>query len=299
MDEVRNITLNVSAISHIGCVRHNNEDNLFVDGELMEDQEVNRGIFFTETLVNPWHLLAICDGMGGLEEGERAASIGVHRLNSLMQPTPMLAVQSKIDEYARKTSIEIDAECSARIQNGGKAGKEGTTLALVYMYGNFVHVANVGDSRVYILRLDQLIQVSEDQTLLYRQMQEGKMTREEMRKHPRSNVIDRFLGMPESAIGSDFVTHRELELCDNDRILICSDGLSDLVPHKEMERILISERNPENAAKVLVSTALELSGKDNTTVIVADVSDNAMCKPTQKMVETLKAFNEPGDTTTS
>ena len=74
MDEARNLLLHVAAMSHIGCVRKNNEDNLFVDGDLMEDEEVNRGTFFSATLENPYHLLGICDGMGGLDEGERRAS---------------------------------------------------------------------------------------------------------------------------------------------------------------------------------------------------------------------------------
>ena len=153
----------------------------------------------------------------------------------------------------------------------GEAGREGSTLALLYLTGRYACVSNVGDSRVYLLRGNRLFQLSTDQSPVYRSMMNGEITREQMRKHPRGNVISAFIGMPAERKPSPYVNHRVVELCMGDRFLVCSDGVSDLLSHEEIRGRLTQEGAPKPTASVLVERALEMGGKDNTTCIVIDV----------------------------
>ncbi|MBQ6399579.1 MAG: serine/threonine-protein phosphatase [Clostridia bacterium] len=261
------ITLRGAVISHIGCVRGNNEDNFYFNGDFMDFKEVNQGAAFRVDSIREHHLLCICDGMGGLEGGERAAGLAVQEIGKLDKPYSIQDISLQIDSFARDISEKIQQDAN---QKEGK-NKEGTTMALAYLTGGTMHVANVGDSRVYVLRNGILNQVSMDQTQLYQRMLTGQLTREQLRKHPDSNKIDHYLGMPQDRISKDFVFHKNCSLCGNDRVFLCSDGISDLIPHEQMEHILYNNASPMDAARQMVEVALEMSGKDNATVIVVDV----------------------------
>lgn len=277
-----------AVISHIGCVRGNNEDNFYFDGDLMKPDEVNAGTMFRTVARREYHLMGICDGMGGLEGGERAAALAVSRMKELDHPASVQEVALQIDTYAREVGQSIREDA----QKKGDQIKEGTTMALVYLTGGTMHVANVGDSRVYMLRNMTLFQVSMDQSQIYRMMLAGQLTREQMRKHPQANKIDHYLGMPEERISKDFVFHRNISLCSGDRLFLCSDGISDLLPHETMEKILANNAAPMDAAKVLIESALEMGGKDNSTVIVADVTGVHLPMTTPASVAALTLLHE-------
>lgn len=261
------IMLRGAVISHIGCVRTNNEDNFYFNGDRMRENEVNSGTAFRVFSTREHHLLCICDGMGGLEGGERAAALAVNGMERLDRELSIQEISQQIDVYAREISEAIQKDA----KQSGEQAKEGTTMALAYLTGGTMHVANVGDSRVYVLRNGILNQVSMDQTQLYQRMLTGQLTREQLRKHPDSNRIDQYIGMPRDRISKDFVFHKNCSLCNSDRIMICSDGVSDLLPHEQMEQILSGNAAPMDAARQLIESALEMSGKDNATAIVADV----------------------------
>lgn len=263
----REITVSAAAISHIGCVRSNNEDNFFFDGDFMPQSEVNAGTRIHAMLTRPNHIFAICDGMGGLDGGEDAAAIGVQALGGLEK-----LLRSGTDLQARLRDFTIDV--SQKIFADGerkKSGKQGATLALLILRGSIASIANVGDSRVYLLRRGVLTQVSRDHTVVYTQMLQDTLTREQARKHPTGNRIYQYLGMPRSQIRDDFLYYRECALCNGDRFFICSDGISDLLPHDQLTALLDAYSAPADAAAALVSAALELGGKDNATCIVGDV----------------------------
>lgn len=266
------LTANAAVVSHMGCVRRNNEDNFFFDGDLMQDDVVNDGALIQATISQQHHLFAVCDGMGGLKGGERASSIGVHSMVQLNKYMPAANVSRAIDAYALDT-------CERVYQDGvsqGEAGREGTTLALLYMADGKAYAANVGDSRVYVLRMGKLFQVSTDHSPVYKMMQRGELTREQMRKHPRGNVIELFMGMAKARLPKAYVSHFTFQICSGDRFLICSDGLSDLLMHEEIQQALNDNPTPKDAALQLVARALEMGGKDNTTCIVVDVSGDSL-----------------------
>ena len=100
----KELTLNAAVISHRGCVRDNNEDNFFFEGDLMPDENVNEGTAIRAKVTKDFHLLAICDGMGGLQGGERASSIAIHTMTILNQYFPAASVERAISSYADEAS---------------------------------------------------------------------------------------------------------------------------------------------------------------------------------------------------
>lgn len=258
------IKVKCAVISHIGNLRSNNEDNFFLNGDMMRMEEVNGGAAVTYEGAAETHLFGVCDGMGGLEGGERASLIAVQGLNKLVdlqgRPFP-LAADAVMREISR--AVERDGE------ENGKKQKEGTTAAVLHLTRQAAWAANVGDSRVYLLQNGHLKQITQDHSPIYQMMLEGKLTREQARKHPQSNAISHYLGMPADRQSRDFVFVRQLRIAQGDRLMICSDGLSDLVSHPRMEELL-SRGETMDACRALVSEALILGGKDNVTVMVID-----------------------------
>ena len=278
-----NITVNGCVISHRGCVRENNEDNFFFDGDRMLDDEVNEGASITAKIEKPFHLFSICDGMGGLQGGERASAICVKDMDMLNVSMPANNIQKAIDVYA-------DQACRKVYQDSltiGEDGREGSTMALLYLAGGKAYVGNVGDSRVYLLRLGKLYQLSTDHSPVYQMMQKGQLTREQMRKHPQGNVIGAYIGMPEERKPKPYTAHFVTPLCEGDRFMLCSDGLSDLLSHDELQRRLGETKDPKTATTQLIWRALEMGGKDNTTVMVLDISAAGLPQATAASVARL------------
>ena len=262
------ITVNAVVISHRGCARENNEDNFFFDGDILTENEADGGAVICEQITQPYHLFAICDGMGGLQGGERASAICVQSMGVLNMSLPAASIQRAIDAYA-------DEACRRVYQDSleiGEDGREGSTLALLYMSGGKAYVGNVGDSRVYLLRMGKLYQLSTDHSPVFRMMQKGQLTREQMRKHPQGNVIGAYIGMSEDRKPKPYASHYSVGLCAGDRFMLCSDGLSDLISHDELQRRMAEAKDPKSAASQLVWRALEMGGKDNTTCMILDIS---------------------------
>lgn len=270
------ITVNACVISHRGCVRDNNEDNFFFDGDLMPQGEVNEGVAICEKITKDFHLFAICDGMGGLKGGERASEICVRGMGVMNLQLPATSVSRAIEVYADEACRRVYRD-SLEI---GEDGREGSTLALLYLTAGKAFVGNVGDSRVYLLRMGKLYQLSTDQSPVYRMMQKGELTREQMRKHPKANVIGAFIGMAEERKPKPYTAHFAAQLYEGDRFMLCSDGVSDLLSHDELQRRLAENKEPKAAVSQLVWRALEMGGKDNTTCMVLDVSSEGLPMPT-------------------
>ena len=277
------ITVNAAVLSHKGCVRDNNEDNFFFDGDLMQDDVVNDGAYIRMSLSRNYHLFAVCDGMGGLQGGERASSLGVHTLASLNLYLPEKQVNRAIDVYADDACRKV-YEDSITLN---EAGREGTTLALMYLADGRAHIGNVGDSRVYLMRMGRLFQLSRDHSAVYNMMLRGELTREQMRKHPEGNKIGAFIGMEESRKAKPYVFHMDVDLCQGDRFMICSDGLCDLLSHEEIQRKMAEGTEPGMIVSQFVWRAMEMGGKDNTTCILVDVVGGKLPAPT---AESMAAF---------
>lgn len=222
----------------IGYVRDHNEDSLII--------------------IPP--LFAVADGMGGHEAGEIASEITV---NTLAELAP-----SHLDAEGLTAAVEAAnySVMKAPRQGIGRDGM-GTTLTAAMLEGERLLIAQVGDSRAYLLHKGHLQQITRDHSLMADLIEAGQITPEEARVHPNRSVITR-------AIGSDIHMRPdiyELNVDAGDRILLCSDGLSSMISNNAIESIMRRQSDAQHCADELVTAALENGGADNVTVVVADV----------------------------
>ncbi len=222
----------------VGCVRDHNEDSL---------------------VVRP-PLFAVADGMGGHAAGEVASEIAVNVLAELAPEHP--------DGAALQTAVEEANREIIRASRDGR-GREGmgTTMTACMLEGERLLIAQVGDSRAYLLHQGKLQQLTRDHSLMADMIEAGQLTPEEARNHPQRSVITR-------ALGSDPNTRPdiyEINVDAGDRLLVCSDGLSSMVRNETIEATLRRVRDPQRCASQLVNEAIAAGGHDNVTVIVSNV----------------------------
>lgn len=257
-----NTYISWGARSDVGLVREHNEDSFL--------------------LRTP--LFAICDGMGGHAAGEVASSIAV---NVIVDKAPSTADDVRLGAAIEAANQEI---IDAPAKGIGKPGM-GSTASAILIEGNRMAVAHVGDSRIYLLHHGTLVRITHDHSYVEELVDSGQITADEARTHPSRSVVTR-------ALGSDpdmYADHFSLEISDGDRIILCSDGLSGMVPDDEIESIAVSNVTPQKAADNLVSAALTYGGSDNVTVIVVDVLDDGIADKTRRhfthgMIATFIAF---------
>ena len=237
------------ARSDVGLVREHNEDSFL--------------------LRTP--LFAVCDGMGGHAAGEVASSIAVKVIGEEAPNTANDVLLGAAIEAANQAVIEAP-------QKGiGKPGM-GSTASAIFIEGNQMAVAHVGDSRIYLLHHGTLVRVTHDHSYVEELVDSGQITADEARNHPSRSVVTR-------ALGSDpemYADHFTLEVSDGDRIILCSDGLSSMILDDEIESIAVSNITPQNAADSLVSAALTAGGADNITVIVVDILDDGLVEKNRR-----------------
>lgn len=226
----------------IGCLRDHNEDSLVVTPPLF----------------------AVADGMGGHAAGEVASEIAVRVLSEQAPEHPDGPALGRAVEEANRAVIQ------AAHEGRGRQGM-GTTMTAAMLEGERLVIAQVGDSRAYLLHQGKLQQLTRDHSLMADMIEAGQLTPEEARTHPQRSVITR-------ALGSDTHLHPdiyEINVETGDRLLICSDGLSGMVFDDEIENTLRRVQDPQRCASQLVNEAIAAGGHDNVTVIVADVTGYA------------------------
>ncbi len=210
-------------------------------------------------------LFAVADGMGGHVGGEVAARVAVDTLRASFRKQPTV-------EGLRRAVAEANRDVWRKGQVESGLRGMGTTLtatALVRDPGGrqVIALANVGDSRAYVYSRGQVIQITADHSLAEERVRQGEMTEAEAQVHPQRHILTRALG-----VSSDVdVDLWELHLTDGDRILLCSDGLTNEVDDQQIQRVLASTSDPQEAARALVRAAVDHGGNDNVTVVVADV----------------------------
>ena len=142
----------------------------------------------------------------------------------------------------------------------------GTTIVLTTIVGDYAYVANVGDSRLYLINDERIIQITKDHSLVEEMVRMGEISEEDARNHPDKNVITRALGATKDVAVDFFDVHLE----PGDRLLLCSDGLTNMVLDEDIEDIIVSEELLETAGKRLVEAANENGGKDNIGIVLVE-----------------------------
>ena len=219
------------------------------------------------------NLFAVADGMGGHNAGEVASAMAIEHLRNVA-----ISGVSSAEAFAQVVRDLNSAIYTSATSTTDQRGM-GTTLtaaALLAPTNNMdqpsqIVIANVGDSRTYLLRSGELRQMSVDHSYVQELVTEGLLTVDEARTHPRRNIVTRALGIDEQ-VSVDTWT---IPMFDGDRFMLCSDGLVDEVPLDEITDLMREHSAPQHVAERLVTAAKRHGGRDNITVIVVDVNINA------------------------
>lgn len=223
----------------IGCIRDHNEDSLIVAPPLF----------------------VVADGMGGHAAGEVASEIAVNVLAELAPAHPDGEALAHAVKEANRAIIQ------AANEGRGRQGM-GTTMTAAMLENERLVIAQVGDSRAYLLHQGKLQQLTRDHSLMADMIEAGQLTPEEARVHPNRSVITRALGS-DPQLQPDIY---EINVETGDRLLVCSDGLSTMLRDEDIESTLCRVQDPQRCASQLVNEAIAAGGLDNVTVIVSDVT---------------------------
>jgi len=252
MTGIRTMTpsISVGAATHVGRVRDHNEDALHVQLPSVSGDRAGTGV-----------LLIVCDGVGGLEAGDVAAHTAVRaaceafniRLGAERREAMQYAVQS-----AHAAVQQIQSQ---------RAMTMASTIVMAAIQDGRLSVANVGDSRCYLLRDGRLKQLSTDHSWIGAQVRAGVLTPEEAKKSVYQNVLTRSLGLKTARVEADFA---QLEWQAGDKLLLCSDGVWNLLSDDRLTKVLThASTSAQQAAETLVQAANAAGGSDNITAVVA------------------------------
>ena len=229
----------------VGSVREQNEDSL---------------------IVNP-PLFVVADGMGGHAAVEVASEIAV---NTIQELAPDHADAEALGHAVEEANRDI---INAALAGEGREGM-GTTVTAAILERDKLVIAQVGDSRAYLLHNGELTQLTRDHSLMANMIEAGQITPEEARFHPNRSVITRALGNDPDTLPDLY----EINVEDGDRLLLCSDGLYSMLEDDEIAAVMRRVSDPQRCASTLVNGAIAAGGHDNITVIVADAEGRAQQK---------------------
>lgn len=227
-------------------------------------RDANQDYMYTsETAVgNLPNLFLVADGMGGHAAGDYASRFTVEKITESVgcsELTEPVAVMKQAIAYANGLLLE---EARADVEKQGM----GTTLVAATVVDGRLYASNVGDSRLYVVNQEKITQITRDHSLVEEMVRLGEMDKEDAKDHPDKNIITRAVGvLPE--VSADFF---ELELEPGDMILMCSDGLTNMVRDEEIRQIILGQRDIVEKAEKLVETANRNGGRDNITVVLIE-----------------------------
>ena len=229
-----------------------------------QQRTVNQDFVFTsETPVgNLPNLFVVADGMGGHKAGDFASSYAVEVLLSTIREdensNPVKIIRAAIEN----ANTQLLREASDNETMSGM----GTTMVLVTIVGHYAYVANVGDSRLYLVDENKISQITKDHSLVEEMVRMGEISRDDARNHPDKNIITRALGAGRD-VDVDFF---DIRLTPGDILLLCSDGLSNMVPDEDIRQVIRTSETLEETGRRLVSMANDNGGRDNIAVVLVE-----------------------------
>jgi protein phosphatase len=248
----------MGSATHVGRVRANNEDNY--------------------RIVPALNLFVLSDGIGGQANGEVASALAVETILAHCQGSPIRGSSVNgnglASEFSDRTNQLVEAATLANRAIRDAATQDpqfqgmGATAVAARIDGLLLSLIHVGDSRAYLLRNNNLICLTADHTLVAEQVRNGVLTPEQAQTNPLRRLLIRALGASEEVE----IDIREQKLQGEDVLLLCTDGLTGMVPESEIAEILLHDRDAQNAADRLVASANEHGGEDNVTVILVRIA---------------------------
>ncbi len=264
----RHAHLYVAGRTHPGLKRPNNEDRFTI---LPQYVSRNRPL--------PSLLAVVADGIGGHQAGEVAAEIAI---DTIVQQVSASRAENPPEVLAQAFILANQRINRAAAQHTHRRGM-GTTCVAAWILGTRLYAASLGDSRLYLLRGQHLYQLTTDHTWVQEAIEAGVLTTQQARHHPNARIVRRYLGSPKTErpdlrirIAPEENTleaeaRQGMRLLPGDRLLLCSDGLSDLVEDAEIARTLRAHATLDGALEALIQRANALGGRDNITAVLVEV----------------------------
>jgi len=219
-------------------------------------------VFTSENPVgNLPNLFIVADGMGGHNGGGYASEFAVSVVCKTVEESENKLPRKVLEEAIKEANREVRKRASEDPELGGM----GTTMVAATINGNCLHVANVGDSRLYVVG-EEIRQITTDHSYVEEMVRMGGLDRESARTHPKKNIITRAIGADDEVV-PDFFT---VKLQAGDIVLMCSDGLTNMLDDEEIRMILCGQRDIVEKAEELVKAANNNGGKDNIAVVLVD-----------------------------
>jgi protein phosphatase len=271
--------LSVATQTHAGMSGKNNEDRYAITSYQVSESDTTPVLF-----------AVVADGIGGHRAGEVAAELAVNHISQAIAESDAQHPRQILEKAIQDASNSIVAQASSAPEEQGM----GSTCACVWVIGNQLYTASVGDSRIYLLHEGRVQQLSTDHTWIQEALEKNLITQDYARDHPNIHVIRRYLGSPEppevdfrlrlydSEPDTQAEGNQGMPLSPGDTLLLCSDGLTDLVWDDEIGEIIRTKGNLKAAAQGLVDTANQRGGHDNITVVLISVPRDMTWKPVKK-----------------
>lgn len=269
------IRFRIAAKTDVGLERNNNEDNLQVSANLDETpmKWVNNQEY---SLGRKGALLVVADGMGGMNAGEVASEIAIDTVRELFSPEKItdeiVKTRFTIEKFMKGVIVEADKRIKAFAKENPEARSMGTTIVIAWLFDGNLYVSWCGDSRAYIYNPSTgLFQISKDHSYVQELVDAGKLSKEDAFDFPDSNIITRSLSDSTPKPNPDCLVMPQ-KLCNNDIILLCSDGLNGMIRDQEIESIIAANQgNMTECVDALIQAALEAAGADNCTVALCQI----------------------------
>jgi PPM family protein phosphatase len=276
----RHVRTDVFALSHQGHVRDANEDSfaVFRMGRFLE--RVSSSVpenDLPSRFEESGHLMIVADGLGGHEAGDVASRTALITAFQLIYRSPRWALklddpttrdseirdmQARARGYLRQVHAELRQQAAGDTRLAGM----GTTFTGVYAIGTDLFVTHVGDSKAYLFRSGDMQKITHDHTVAQEYADQGMIAQEDVEKHRMHHVLTRAIGGPDENLEGDM---HHVTIYQGDRLLICTDGLTDMAKEDEIAGVLARHPRSEEACRALIALALERGGRDNVTAIVA------------------------------
>jgi protein phosphatase len=262
----------VSAVTDPGKSGKNNEDNFAISAYVLDDSDP------TPSLV-----AVVADGVGGHQAGEVASSIAVEMISQLIAESDATHPLATLEGAFHRANQAIYSQATIDPSNAGMS----TTAACAWIIGDQLYTASMGDSRIYLKRGDRITQLTVDHTWVQEAIESGLLTREQVRSHPNAHLIRRYLGSKQPAIpdfrmhlspadqGGNTAANQGLVLEAGDYLLLCTDGLTDLVTDDEILSSIETFSGDEGIHQ-LIQLANSRGGHDNITIIGIQVPDDKL-----------------------
>lgn len=253
-------TIYASMCYNIGSVRKNNEDAYYFNGHFAPFSEMDQGAFLIQNVNAEDSLWAVCDGMGGQNNGEAASYMAASSMKELQERLRGRSFEATVQNWVWQASRAINEKT-----DGG-----GSTMVMLYCADGCLQTASIGDSRIYRFHNGQLIRITKDHSKVEMMLDAKMITPEEARTHPQKNVITRYLGMDSeypcvAAIG------RQIPLVRGDRYLLCSDGVTDMLTDEMISTLMAKHEDVKTCMEKIRDAIFVAGARDNLTAILLEL----------------------------